>query len=431
MYLEPPHYVVITTGSAGDIYPFIRIALSVQALGRKVTFITNSVHAKLVQNTGLAFVGFGTEEEYLKIIENPDIWHPQRAVSVLFADSKDRFIEIDSVIRSTVFHNQTVILAHPLVIASAAMVRDHGLPCKIVSVILAPFGLRTCYDPLRVGEVTVPKWVPMSWRNMFWKLVDKTLIDPSALVQTNLARKALGLNTIKTSYVEHIQQAPDLTVTLFPTWFGNTMPDWPRPIINAEFQLFDSVSNEGFSLELQEFIAKGEKPLVFTPGTANLHASRFFSCALAAVKNLSVRAIFLTKDRSQLPSELPDSVLWQSYVPLVNLLPNIKVLVHHGGIGTTAEAFRAAIPQLVTPFAWDQFDNAARVEELGVGAVLRSSRITSRRFENAIRALITSKEIQLRCNEISRKLNRRLDPIELCKEIEAKLLLNNVRRKKA
>ena len=124
MYLEQPHYVVITTGSAGDIYPFIRIALSAQSLGRKVTFISNSVHAKLVQNTGLAFVGFGTEEEYLKIIENPDIWHPQRAVSVLFADSKDRFIEIDSVIRSTVLDNPTVILAHPLVIASAAMVRE-------------------------------------------------------------------------------------------------------------------------------------------------------------------------------------------------------------------------------------------------------------------------------------------------------------------
>jgi rhamnosyltransferase subunit B len=424
MCSEWSNYIVITTGSAGDIYPFIRIALSVQALGRNVLFISNSVHAKLVHDSGLDFLGFGTEAEYLKIIENPDIWHPQRAISVLFADSKERIIEIDSVIRSAVLHNPTVILAHPLVIASAAMVRDHGLPCKIVSVILAPFGLRTCYDPLHIGEITIPKWVPMSWRKMFWRFVDKTLIDPSALVQTNLARKAVGLNTIKTSYVEHIEEAPDLTVTLFPNWFCNTMPDWPRPIINADFQLFESVSNEGFSLELQEFIAKGEKPLVFTPGTANLHASTFFSCALAAVRKLGERAIFLTKDRSQLPSELPDSVLWQPYVPLVNLLPNVKVLVHHGGIGTTAEAFRAAIPQLVTPFAWDQFDNAARIEALGAGVALRASRITSGRFENAIRTLITSKKILLRCNEISRRVNRRFDPVELCKELEAVLLLN-------
>ena len=424
MYSEQPHYLVITTGSAGDLYPFMRVALALQTIGRKVTFITNSVHIEKVRDSGLDFVSFGTDEEYLRVIQNPDLWNPRRAAAVLFADCKDRLIELDSIIRSTVTHNPTVIIAHPLVAPSAAMVRDRGLPCKIVTMVLAPFGLRTCYDPLLIGEVAVPKWVPMSWRKAFWKFVDKILIDPTALVQTNLARKALGLDFINSSYVEHIEQTPDLTVTLFPTWFCNTMPDWPQPIINADFQLFDSAPNENFSLELQEFIAAGEKPLVFTPGTANLHASKFFSCALAAIKNLGERAIFLTKDRSQLPSELPESVLWQPYVPLANLLPSVKALVHHGGIGTTAEAFRAATPQLVVPFAWDQFDNAARVAELGVGVVLRASQINSRRFENAIRLLMTSQELQLHCNEISCKLNKRLDLSECCKEIESTLFSN-------
>ncbi len=47
------------------------------------------------------------------------------------------------------------------------------------------------------------------------------------------------------------------------------------------------------------------------------------------------------------------------------LVPRLAALVHHGGIGTTAQAMRAGVPQLITPFAHDQFDNAARVERLG------------------------------------------------------------------
>jgi len=41
------------------------------------------------------------------------------------------------------------------------------------------------------------------------------------------------------------------------------------------------------------------------------------------------------------------------------------MLVHHGGIGTSAQALTAGIPQLVVPFAHDQFDNAARLMRLG------------------------------------------------------------------
>src|SRR6202012_1799180 len=58
----------------------------------------------------------------------------------------------------------------------------------------------------------------------------------------------------------------------------------------------------------------------------------------------------------------------RAYVPLRALLPRCAALVHHGGIGTTAEALRAGVPQVIVPLAFDQFDNAARVRALGAGA---------------------------------------------------------------
>jgi UDP:flavonoid glycosyltransferase YjiC (YdhE family) len=48
--------------------------------------------------------------------------------------------------------------------------------------------------------------------------------------------------------------------------------------------------------------------------------------------------------------------------------------VHHGGIGSTAQAIAAGIPQLVVPMAHDQFDNAERVARLGLGRFLLRKR---------------------------------------------------------
>jgi spore coat polysaccharide biosynthesis predicted glycosyltransferase SpsG len=47
-------------------------------------------------------------------------------------------------------------------------------------------------------------------------------------------------------------------------------------------------------------------------------------------------------------------------------MPRASVVVHQGGIGTTAEALRSGRPMLVVPFAHDQYDNAERVRRLGV-----------------------------------------------------------------
>jgi rhamnosyltransferase subunit B len=59
---EPKHnYIVICVGTTGDIHPFMHIANTLKVMGRRVTFITNTYHAKLVEDCGLEFLGLGTE----------------------------------------------------------------------------------------------------------------------------------------------------------------------------------------------------------------------------------------------------------------------------------------------------------------------------------------------------------------------------------
>ncbi len=299
----------------------------------------------------------------------------------------------------------------------AAIARERGLVKSVVGAYLAPSNLRTCHDPLNIGPTAVPGWVPMSWRRALWRFVEKGWIDPVALAQLNAVRVPLGLPPVH-SFLTHIAEAPDLSLTLFPSWFAPAVPDWPRPLIEGDFQLAEPGNPEGFSDDLSAFLAAGEKPLVFTPGSGNLHAAEFFNCALAAVHRLGRRAIFLTRERAQIAAQLPDTVLWQSWVPLSGLLPRVAALVHHGGIGTTAEALRSGTPQLVAPFAWDQFDNGARVAALGVAIVIPAKRLRPRKLARSLQRLCTSPAMRDRCAQLAARFLHPHDPLALCREVE-------------
>ena len=419
---EPtPHYLVITGGSSGDIYPFIHVASALQTLGRKVTFITSTYHANLVQSAGLTLIGLGTDEDYLSIIANPELWDAKKGFSALMATYGYHLELIDEAIRSVSTEEPTIVIAHPFVVPAAVISRECGVIQAIVAAYLAPSNLRTCYDLLNIGPTSVPRWVPMSWRRALWRFVEKGWIDPVAVAQINAARAPLGLSKVQ-SLLTHIAETPDLSVTLFPSWFAPAVPDWPQRLIMGDFQQFEPAPLDGVAEDLSAFLKTGERPLIFTPGTGNIHAADFFANALAAVNHLGRRAIFLTRERAQVPAHLPESVLWQPYVPLSALLPHAAAIVHHGGIGTTAEALRAGTPQLITPFAWDQFDNGARVTTLGVGMVIPAKRLRPRKLACALQTLITSDIIRARCSQLAVRFIPRHDPIALCREIERLVL---------
>jgi rhamnosyltransferase subunit B len=76
----------------------------------------------------------------------------------------------------------------------------------------------------------------------------------------------------------------------------------------------------------------------------------------------------VTPFADQLPEKLPPFAMHAAYVPFDLLAPRVAAFVHHGGVGTCAQVLAAGRPQLITPFAHDQFDNAARLARLGVAA---------------------------------------------------------------
>lgn len=415
-----PHFVVVAMGSAGDMYPFMSLAQAWRRLGRRVTFMGPAFHAEMVQQAGLAFVAIGTREDYLNAIGDPDIWHHRKGFAALFKDHRSHLAQMGSAFEAFAPAQRLVVLAHPLALPGVALARAARPDLQVVAAYLAPSNLRSVHDPLTIGPLRIARWVPLRWRKTLWRLVETHFIDPIVAPEVNAARQAVGLPPIG-HYLTHMASVADLSVALFPAWFAAPPPDWPRPLLMGEFQLFDPSAGQALPPDLAQFLAAGAPPIVFTPGSAHQHASAFFANALRAAARLGRRAIFLTSHRAQVPPDLPASVHWQPYVALAALLPQVAALVHHGGIGTTAEALRAGVPQLVVPFAWDQFDNAARVGHLGVGRSLPASRAGVRRLAQQLKALLASDAVHAQARRVAARFASRHSAEHLCRDIDTAL----------
>jgi rhamnosyltransferase subunit B len=392
-----PHIVVVTIGSAGDLFPFLRMATTLRDAGHQVSFLAPAMHEPYVRQAGLAFTALEIDTA---VLDDPGLWDARKGFGVVWRATRPAAAQLLPFVAALPPRQPCVLLVHPLALPEADLCRAARPDLRIAAAWLAPSNLPTVHDPLMMGPLRIAPWVPHAVRRWLWRRVGKHMIDPAVLPGLNAARRARALAPVA-SLLDYFFAVPDLSLALFPEWFAATQPDWPQPLLRLDFPLYDPDPGAAPDPALARFLAVGPAPIVFTPGTGNRQAARYFQAALAATLRLGRRAILLTPHADQLPADLPPAVLAQAYMPLRALLPQVAALVHHGGIGTTAEALRAGTPQLVVPLAHDQFDNAARVEALGAGRVLPAARLNTARLEHGLGLLLSSEAASARCRELA------------------------------
>jgi UDP:flavonoid glycosyltransferase YjiC (YdhE family) len=93
-------------------------------------------------------------------------------------------------------------------------------------------------------------------------------------------------------------------------------------------------------------------------------------------------------------------------------------VVHHGGIGTLAQAVKAGVPQLIVPNAHDQPDNGQRIGRLGLGLTINQGRYRPGRAARALGKLLRSTQIRERCREYAARIDSRASLDCACSLIE-------------
>jgi rhamnosyltransferase subunit B len=384
---NPLNVIVIGLGSAGDVNPLIGLALALQRRGHRVLFVAFSIFKPLAESAGLEFAGVLDDEYFHESLRDPDLWHPIRALSVVVRLMMLPGIRpVYEIIEKRMGAGPTVVAASSM--AFGARIAQEKLGVSLATVHLQPSLLRSVIDPAHFSPDILAS-LPQSFRKPYLHLVDRLLVDPLLAKGTNGFRAKLGLPPVK-RFLNSWIHSPQRILGFFPDWFAQPQPDWPPRVALTGFPLWDQGDVGAPNPELSAFLAAGPPPLIFTAGTAMAHSASFFRVSAELCRTTGRRGLFLTRFPDQLPASLPPGVAHFDYVPFSRVLPYAAALVHHGGIGTTAQALSAGVPQLVVPLAFDQPDNGWRVCRLGVGAVLPPKSYTPGNARVRLEKLLTA-----------------------------------------
>ncbi len=390
-------------GSRGDLNPYLSIGVNLKKRGHQVTVITSEIYHQVVAKAGLNFISCHSAAEYYQAQNNPDLYHPRKGYEV-FAE------HLLGTMRKLYYSIAEFNPAETLLISSQLMLGAHlanekkGFP--LINLALQPAAFWSVEEPaVRAGTLFLPK-LPAFIRRLVLHKVEKDYIDGVLSVKLNHFRKELNLPAVNKIYSSWVFSPGKKIIGLFPDWFAKPALDWPTTTALTGFVNFDENAHQALPKEILEFLTKGEPPVILTYGTANTQGQYFFKTFIEAARRLHLRLLILTQYPEQLPALKLDRECHASYISLLTVLSKTRAIVHHGGIGTIAQALATATPQLLVPLAHDQFDNAVRLKKMGAAECLISRKNYSvakamKKLEN----LLTSTAIKSQCRSYAEKIN--------------------------
>jgi MGT family glycosyltransferase len=123
--------------------------------------------------------------------------------------------------------------------------------------------------------------------------------------------------------------------------------------------------------------------------------------------------------KERLKAALPGGTRLLNWVDYDQVLPRLRVMVHHGGMGTTHAAIVHAIPQVIVPHAADQRGQARRARQAKVGLELTPLDIRRGQLKTAVQAIISTEWVLERVRALAEEFAALGGPSRAAQLLEA------------
>lgn len=410
-------------GTTGDVLPFIWLGRQLKERGHEVLLMWVDEYKAAATAAGLEFISLKDGGEFRRLSQHPDLWSEQEAMRQghAFAD-RCTALCMTAYAEEVEACGRPDLILGPMISLAARLLRDkHRIPFVSVNIQPAPF--LSAYDlPSGLPFGRLLKRLPLVLRKSILSAASGDFQPMPVLKQCCVDHGVRPPRSLRQDWYH----SPDGVLALFPPWYGRPQPDWPANTFQWDFPLEDLSDEAPLSPDLDAFLEAPGKKLLFTLGSvgAGSHlAEAFFRAALQCVARLGCRAVFVGADAAKLPSSLPASVHVAGYVPYSRVLNRVDAAVHAGGIGTTAQCLAAGIPQILAYAAFDQPDNAARVEKLGVGCSLALARFSSGRALPLLRGCLEDETLRTQARKCAGRLRERPTLSSLLQWLESRTFI--------
>jgi MGT family glycosyltransferase len=101
---------------------------------------------------------------------------------------------------------------------------------------------------------------------------------------------------------------------------------------------------------------------------------------------------------------LHDNMTGAGFLPQPAVLPQVDLVITHGGNNTVVESFHHGKPMIVLPLFWDQVDNAQRVDETGFGVRLSTYEFEDAELTSAVDRLLGDGSLKARLGAVSARM---------------------------
>ncbi len=401
--------VFATFGSLGDLHPYVAVARELHRRGHDPLIATFAEFREPVEAAGIDFAparpdmaGFGDKTAIMERLVDP--WRgPEFLVRGMFMPYlRESYSDLARACRGA-----DLLVTHPLAFTGPLLAQKEGL--RWASTALSPITMFSAFDPPLFPAASWMRWARRLGVGAY-RLVFRI---PRAVVRRWEAplrafRAELGLPASGALAQFEGQYSPRLHLALFSRLLAQPQPDWPASTVVCGFPRYDGAPLAArVHSELEGFLAAGEPPLVFGLGSsAVMVAGAFWRAAVDASRALGRRAILLTGSPPDSLGPLPATIKAFDYLPYSAVFPRAAAVVHSGGIGTLAQALSAGRPQLITPVAFDQPDNARRAVELDVARSVPFAGANSRALARGLKALLEAPGVTARARKIGEEVSR-------------------------
>jgi MGT family glycosyltransferase len=375
---------------------YLKTAQMLQHKGHSVTWVSGEAVRRPVEQSGLAFAAIAETGWLWPPPPQPDVSQmpPDKAIMLRYERALDTWMTVDLVRTAAA---QIIALADEV-----------GKPDAIVTdgfMTAAALGAEALDVPLAVAG-----WVAQeNMRDEHLFAVQKHL-SVESIRRMNALYDDFGLEGVNFSHgATPSIVSPHLHISYFSeSWY---MAELGSLLEQNEFVGGSPTSTRQPIPDWLRAVPDEQPLALVTLGSTFTGDLGFFSWAAHAVHRVGLVPVVVIgtnpvdpDEKQQLIRALPKSTRLLNWVNLAHVLPRCKLVIQHGGMGTTHAVLTYGIPQIVVPHAADQRGQARRVAQAKVGLNLSAHDVSRGMLLEGAKALIQDERVQQKAREFAAEM---------------------------
>lgn len=403
--------IISSFGSSGDFNPCLGIARALLSKGSDVIFLSNPYYEKTITGAGVRFYPAGNYWDVFKEIQsNPAYLHPRKGPKAVWALVL-KTVPVMYNAMKTLIHNETPdrVACHLLDFGSLIAAMDQSVPCALLSPNpMSWFGTK---PPGYLNFTELPLWIRRVQAHCL-----RGLMNVAFQYSLKQCCRKHGIPTLFET-IDQLYSKVCLNLGLWSVLLKDYTQDDPPNGKICGFVRDAHVCDWDNVPEAVIRLFNGSVPPVVAGlgSTASLHADAIYRSAAQACKQLNRPCLLVGKNLGRY-ADPEKNVLATDFAPYGWVFPRSAMVIHHGGLNTTAETLRAGVPALIIPHGYDQFDNAIQTAHLGLSRRIKPNDADTAALTKTIQSILADTRMNRNAQLFAVRLRAQPDGADVAAE---------------